>query len=327
MTFEVPLLSALRSLANASTADDGALVVVEDDVRIDVTSHAMQSSATVCLATPYDASARAGGIEGATGSYREPGPLRGVRPMQITLRAETSADREGKASGLNVEVDTGDGAFDEAVYVDSPTTDTALLRAVLGADARAAILDLFALRVGLVVLDDLFHNIRVELTGFPTLTNDDDRAVKLVQAFGRLARALPRVRATGKRHGTPPWFGRIAAATMMAGLGGIAMPIAFLYVAQAFGGTTGIGLSHLVIKDGYGLPRLIGFIGALLFGFLAIPTVRRWGVPKLRGRSDSRPRIRYLYGVAFVLFAEVGFVVGTAIGLSLIHISEPTRPY
>ncbi len=313
MTFEVPLVSALRALANASSAEDAALLIVEDDVRIRVTSHAVQSSTTVSLTTPYDASAR-GGTDGPRGTYREAAPLRGVRPMHITLRAETAADRDGKASGHNVELETGDGTFDAAVYVDSPTTDVALLRAVLGADVRAAVLELLALRVDRIVLDALFHEVQVDLTGFRMLTNDGDRAQKLVHAFGRLARALPRVTATGERHATPPWFGRIAAATMIAALGGIAMPIAFIYVAQSFDGTTGMGLSHLVIKDGYGPPRLVGLVGALLFGMLAIPTVSRWGVPKLRGRSDSRPRIRYLYGVAFVLYAEVGFVVGTAVG-------------
>lgn len=239
--------------------------------------------------------------------------------MNIVFRAETPGDREGKARGQNVEVETGDPAFDAAVYVDTPTTDGDLLRAVLNADVREAVLAIFALRADSVSVDDDCGSVEVQLTGRPRLVNDDSRAVKLVHAVALLARAVPHVTATGEKHASPPWFGRIVVATLLAAPGVLAMPISFLYVAKLFGGTTGVTLSQLALKEGYGPPRLVGFASALFFGLLAVSLVRTFGVPALSGRTDSRSRIQYLYLVSFALFAEVGFVVGSAVGYGTLY--------
>ncbi len=265
MVTEVTLQSALRGLS-ASPEPDGEFVIVEGDVRITIRSRADTKSATVRLTARYDAHARGAADAATGGSYREPPSLHAIRPIQIAFRKETDGNREGKLLAENVEVQTGDPAFDSGVYVDSPTTDGALLRGVLNAEVRAAVLDLLALRVDGVVLDDLFGDVQVDLTGHPTLINDDDRAPKLVRAFARLARSVPPVTATGERHASPPWFGRIAVATVAAVLGAPLMPVAFLYVAQMFGGTIGVGLRHLVLKEGYGAPRLVDLLGAFLSG-------------------------------------------------------------
>lgn len=315
MANQETLHAALRALARKPTGEDGPLVLVDGDVRITVAVRSDTKSTTVRLTTPYDANAR-GDAHAAGGGYRVAPALQGIRPMQITLRPEDHGDRAGKEAGHNVEVQTGDPAFDHAVYVDSPTIDPALLGAVLNPEVRAAVLELIALRVDGVTLDDHFMAVEVVVNG-PVLVNDDDRAVKLVTSFAKLARAVPRVTATGEKHAPAPWFGRIVLATLVAAIGVPAMPIFFLYVAQMFGGTNGVGLSHLVLKDGYGPPRLVGFVGAFLFGLLSVTIVRAFGVPALAGRSDSRSRIRYLHVVMFVLLAEVGFVVGSVAGYGL----------
>lgn len=71
----------------------------------------------------------------------------------ITLRGETYTDRKGKDRGLNREVQVGDPAFDDRVYIECDSTDEGVLR-VLRPEVRAAILALFDLSISEIQLSD-----------------------------------------------------------------------------------------------------------------------------------------------------------------------------
>lgn len=64
-------------------------------------------------------------------------PGQGALP-RVTLRPEGAIDRSGKLLGVNHEVQLGDPAFDEAVYVDSDAPDAALRHMFAAPAARAA---------------------------------------------------------------------------------------------------------------------------------------------------------------------------------------------
>ena len=64
-------------------------------------------------------------------------------PAPIIFKVESKMERFGKAIGLANEVQTGDQAFDEAVYVDSPYPDYAAAM-LADSDNRRAIRSCFA---------------------------------------------------------------------------------------------------------------------------------------------------------------------------------------
>src|SRR4051812_8533754 len=138
-------------------------VVVRGDVRINV-SYVSGSSSRCTLRVPYNRHARR-----VATSYRDSGPLRAIRPMNIALRPETASHRSGKASGMDVEVQTGDPAFDGAVYVDTLTPADVAVH-VLGEPVRRAVLDLFAIHFTLVTIDDSRGDIVAEIVSFVSLT-------------------------------------------------------------------------------------------------------------------------------------------------------------
>jgi hypothetical protein len=90
------------------------------------------SSAGLTLRAPYDHPARTASPERALGGYRGAvRPLMAARPLDIELRPEGRGDVAAKQQGLSVEWQSGDAAFDAAIYVSTPTTDAAVLAAVL----------------------------------------------------------------------------------------------------------------------------------------------------------------------------------------------------
>lgn len=63
---------------------------------------------------------------------------------ELELSVETEGDRRGKRLGISREIQTGDRAFDDRVYVDSDEPDARVARALASAEVRAAALELLA---------------------------------------------------------------------------------------------------------------------------------------------------------------------------------------
>src|SRR5262249_43060405 len=137
---ETTLVRELRALANAT--NDSARFVVHHGVHAIEVSYTGGSSASLSFSASYDRSARVDHpallTRAQPRTYREParGPLVAARPLAIELRREDLGDVVAKNKGLSVEWQSGDEAFDRAVYVGTPTTDAEVLAAVLGAEVR-----------------------------------------------------------------------------------------------------------------------------------------------------------------------------------------------
>jgi hypothetical protein len=316
---EGDLVRALRE--KASVMKEDAFSIKHDDVVVQV-RYSGGSSSSLTLFAGYDTFAKrehADGREG--GSYRQtavPRALSATRPMNITLRPEAYGDREAKAQGLNREHQTGDADFDNAVYIDSPTTDHEVLQAVLGEEARTAVRDLFALGLRRITIDDTKRDVEAYLNEFATAKERPGRADLMVDAFSRLVSSMPPVRDSGGVHAPAPFGCLMVTGGAFAGILGIAAIPLFLGIASAFDCTEsssdGEGTS---LKTGCGGPPIMGLIIGIIAGLLAIMLARLLFTPRLRGRSNSASRLGSLTLISFALAAEVTFLVVTYAGYAL----------
>jgi hypothetical protein len=159
---------------------------------------------SVLLSAPYPATPEAPDA----GAPR----LRSIRPMQIFVRREQSMDVLDKDRGIVVEAQTGDSAFDDAFFIDSPA-DPELVQKLLGPVARDAITQLLSLPGAALFIDtgssvrawnaqqSGFHAESVEPRSIVVLylagpdREIGDPATTLIDAMRELARALPPVEA------------------------------------------------------------------------------------------------------------------------------------
>ena len=144
---ENALVAELRALAGEPAGD--RFVVSRRGRSITVT-HDGGSSSSLTLRASYDAVARAAADtnEGTyRGSPRVDRALVAPRPLAIVLRKDAPR-------GIRTAYETGDRRFDDAVFVDTPTTNPTVLAAVLGPEVRAAVLTLFELGFLRVTIDD-----------------------------------------------------------------------------------------------------------------------------------------------------------------------------
>ena len=285
---ETQLVQELRALAGAKEGD--SFPVTHDGVTIRI-SYTGGSSSSLVLRTDYDASAR---DVTATAGYRGHAGLAAIRPMNVKLRPETDTHRRGKQSGMDVEFQTGDPAFDGSVYVDT-ATPTQVLVHVLEEGARRAVGDLFALDFTDIVIDDLLGDIRATLVSFPTRARPEPTGARAIDAFARLARAMPRIARVAGQHASHPLrgtnilLGVVAALT----LGGAVL----LYrTIAAHRCPNEMSTSEAVSCVGPGIPGILcGLVAATIAGLLASRFTRRY-----RGRSNSSS-----YGATFAWLVAV----------------------
>ncbi len=312
---ESDLVRALRQKAGDTKED--RFTITHADVVVGV-SYSGGSSSSLSLSTRYDAVAKrehADAREG--GNYRQtavPRALVAARPMRIVLRPEAYADKDAKASGINVEQQTGDELFDATVYVDSPTTDHEVLQAILNQEARRAVGSLFDLGLRRISIDDVQGNVEAYLSEFAVAKEKPDRAQLMLDAFTRLARSLPVVRGGGDLPAPAPFGCLTGVGTVFAGVLGVAAIPLFFAIASGFDCTEpsadGEGSN---LKDGCGSPAIVAIVSGLAAGVLAYVVTRIFLTPRLRGRSDSASRIFRLSITSYALAAELTFLVVTYI--------------
>ncbi len=318
-TPESDLVRDLRQKAGKKSED--RFTVTHGDVVVGV-SYSGGSSSSLSLHAKYDLHAKRDHGDGRDGgSYRQtavPRALVATRPMQIVLRPEAYGDIQAKEQGVNREHQTGDATFDDAVYVDSPTTENEVLRAILNPEVRAAVRDLFALGLRRITIDDTLSNVEAYVSEFATAQEKPNRAELMLDAFARLLSSVPAVRDSGAVHAPAPFgwltgLGGVLAAIL--GLG--AIPLFFL-IASGFDCTEssadGEGSS---LKSGCGGPPLTGLFAGIAAGVLALTLAHLLIAPKLRGRSDSASRIFKLSIISYALVAEVTFLIVTYIGYAV----------
>jgi hypothetical protein len=206
---------------------------------------------------------------------------------------------------MDVEFQTGDPEFDRSVYVDTRTPPEVLVH-VLEDGARRAVRDLFALELTDIVIDDMLGEIRATLVSFPSLVRPEPTGARAVDAFARLARALPRVARVAGRHtshplqGTNILLGIVAALTFFGGF-----PV-YCGVIAAPRCKNRMSVFEAAACVGPGIPGIIlGVVVAVLVGALASRFTRRY-----RGRSDSSR-----YGATFAWF--IGVIVFSVTSLSV----------
>lgn len=307
---ESELVAALREKASAKK-DESQFAVAHGDVVIQV-SYSGGSSSSLTLFAAYDTFAKGRHDDAREGgSYRQtavPRTLRTTRPMLITLRPEQYADREAKQAGLNREHQTGDEAFDRAVYIDSPTTDHEVLQAVLCEQARAAVLDLFGLGLRRITIDDSRMRVEAYLNEFSVARSRPGRADAMLEAFAQLCTAMPKVEDSGGVHAPAPFGCLSFVGGAFAGVLGIAAIPLFFAIASTFDCTESDG-EGTSLKSGCGVAPLLGLLAGALAGGVAVVVARLFLGPRLRGRSDSASRLGTLTFIAFALAAEVTFLV------------------
>jgi hypothetical protein len=211
---ESALVAELRALAGDGAGDDGQFEVRWGGHTITVI-HNSGSSSNVRLRAAYDDVARADhpalvSLSENDGSYRQapsPGSLRAPRPLAIALHHETPADARAVAEGVRREHQTGDHAFDTAVFIATPTTNDAVLRAVLGPEVRAAVLSLFALGFLRVTIDDAIIGdrgfVEAYLWSFTLRDPPAERGRRCLDAFARVLDHLPTITPSGEAHASP----------------------------------------------------------------------------------------------------------------------------
>jgi len=222
----------------------------------------------VTLVAPYTGRAAAGDYRG-DGAPRLSGP----RPMYIALMREGDNDRRAKQRGIAREVQTGDTAFDDLVYVITGTADE-LVKAVLGAEVRGAACTLLRAGFHEIVIDDESARITASCRGYSPASGD-----AIARAFATIVSHVPEVQVSSLRRfkSWPAAFGLglIVGVPVVVGCALKAVSWYWVVVATLAGAAAGIG-----------------------FGLLAGRTQR--------GRSDSHLRRQILGGASLLAGVLVG---------------------
>jgi hypothetical protein len=315
---ESALVSEFRALARAPSSAS-QFDIDHDGARIRV-EYTSGSSSSISMSARYDTHAKDTHVRpGGTAGYRQSArrTLRAPRPMRILLRRESAADKNAKAEGLNREFQTGDASFDDAVYIDSPTTDAELLAEVFGPGVREGAAALIAMGFANVSIDDQDGRVSATLVSFSSAAERDGRAAEMVEAFALVLSGLPAVQPSG----AGPKDGLawpIVFAAAVAGLVGIAAPAAYMAMAAAVGCTVpGSEDGDTNLKPGCCEPGLVALAIAAAAGLVAMRLARAYFKPRISGRSNSAARLSTLSALAFALCAELTFLVASAVALAV----------
>jgi hypothetical protein len=258
----------LAALGNADASKPFDLEI--DGVTIRVRPEG-EDNENVSLVAPYTGRA-------ATGDYRGDGAprLSGPRPMMITLTRESDADRQAKQRGVSREVQTGDAAFDELVYVTTESGDE-LVKAVLGSEVRSAACALFRAGFHEIIVDDEGARITASCRGECSAD-----AAEIARAFATIVSHVPEVQVSKLRR-FKSWpgavgLGLIVSVPVVVGCALLAVSWYWVPVASIAGGAAGIGFGLLVGRtqrgrsDSHVRRQILGgasLLGGVLVGNLA----------------------------------------------------------
>lgn len=210
----------------------------------------------------------------AAGDYRGEGAprLSGPRPMMIKLTSESDADRRATQRGVSREVQTGDAAFDELVYVTTDGSDE-LVKAVLGSEVRGAACTLLRSGFHEIILDDEGARINASCRG--EFVGDAD---SIARAFATIVSHVPEVQVSQLQRYVA-WPGAV-------GLGLSVVPVVVWCAFRA------VSWYWVVVAS------LAGASAGIGFGLLVGKTQR--------GRSDSHVRRQVLRGASLLAGVLVG---------------------
>jgi hypothetical protein len=181
---------------------------------------------------------------------------------EIEFRRETDADRGSKASGMNVEVQTGDATFDAFVYIESSYRESVLGPLLQSPELRRAIGELVA-AAGTVTLDQDGITVDTRALGLGLL--DPARFLPIFGSVLRIAQLFPSLPAgttTPRERGS-----------------GLLLLSAFSFV---------VGIAFAVLLRDYGQPdssllRALGLTVGIALAIAARPLVRA----RVRGHARS----------------------------------------
>lgn len=106
----------------------------------------------------------------------------------VVMYPEGAVERFGKAIGLNREVQLGDQAFDDAIYIDTVESDDRIQKLLAGAEIRQAILDIISL--GYKVQCST-RGVEAFQVVYAMNSPDTSRVAEVVPRLARLARIAP----------------------------------------------------------------------------------------------------------------------------------------
>lgn len=305
---EASLVAELRALAGSPA---GERFVVSWRGRSITVTHNAGSSSSVTLRARYDAVARSdhpalAAADTSEGTYRAPPrsdrALVAPRPLGIVLRNDAPR-------GLRTAYETGDRRFDDAVFVDTATTDREVLAAVLGPEVRAAVLALFELGFLRVTLDDWCpldgpDVVEAYLWTFASREPPRERAARCLDVFVIILDHLPKLASSGDEPAPPKppvWIGLSGWVGLM---GVLAVAPTWWFVVKETGREDGAPQS---------IALLVAIASGLIASRVARPAlIRELGVPQsgafLRVASA---RIRVFLGAAALVFfaAMVGVLL------------------
>jgi hypothetical protein len=296
---EGALVLALRSLAQALPERD-AFTLAWRGVAVTV-AYTRGSAASLSVRAHYPTV--------PTGTVLT-GHLRAVRPMAIELRPERGDDRAAKRTGVSVEAQTGDAEFDATVYVDTPSPPDVARRVLAARALRAAALEVLAVGVSELVLDDDARCVHVRLATPAHFAAWGLEPERLLDRVVDLAKHAPPVEALyGSHHSAAP---PVSTGALMAVFAASAPVAIGSYLSLLPGVCRGPcmagGCELLVLNDPLcWRPHAIGLALGLAGWVVALLTLGR----RLRGRSDSH-RARVTFAAASLCAA---LAAGEALGV------------
>jgi hypothetical protein len=250
----------------------------------------------------------AGAVQG--GGYRDARRpvLVAPRPLGVTLRKETSADRGAKREGINREVETGDAAFDAAVYVDSQSEDHVLLTLLASPEVRGSAMALLESDCRSIQIDHTDGRINLPIIEFLSRTPDQQRAARIVHNLVCLAEGLPAVQASGAPAPTNPACLPVVSGCVLAFAGMIGVPI--LYMANSPGKCMESDEDGTSLVCSAGLECCTpGAVGTLIGAGIALPLLLVVLPRLIRGRSDSSTWLLSARVALFCVLVEIGVLI------------------
>lgn len=302
------VIEQLRALAGVS-ADTNAFEIVQEGRTIRVVLEPPDESLTLKTKVPTATAETRRVFDGYRGG-KDPGLLVAPRPLDIALRREGDDDKRYKATGINVEVQTGDPQFDDAVYINTYAAPPDVVRKVFASPGvRAAARELLE-RDGtrVLLIDDKEGDVSIDIADLTERTPDQERGARLVDNLARLANALPPVRESGETPAEDPTLMPIGCGCLTALVGLFVAP--FLYVSRSSRGcrATEGEVKNLLCWSGLDCCNP-GFTGLVFGAVVSLPIMFILG-RVIRGQSDSHASMRVLQITAFMLCCEIGVALG-----------------
>lgn len=250
-----------------------------------------------------EASSRRGPVVVTVGLNIDSGVVRGLTVSvarsglpSVRLRPETDADKQHKATGLNVEAQTGDSDFDDAVYIETESSNAAMRAMLASGQTRRAVTTLLS----------AFEQVEIDEQGIRISSKNDRVDIFQASVFRRYLEALlvlaglPDV---GERN-APQRRGRGLVTASVVSLF-YAVP-AFVFALWAFTPETvwlpliglGCGLFPWVLLTGRareyvrGHARSAEYLGYVRLAlFFSIPMLFSAALVGLNGGCDPSPRV------------------------------------